>query len=151
MTANDADTIRELNEKVDFCREVDHPLLRVARIQPATRNPQDLLDPANWRSDTWITGDTPGITLGLSACGYHEDAKTEWGFHPLDGLADYFKRREADLDGCVIIVMDAYEADEKDVDHEQGAILVWPQRIVSVTPVEDTPLAELIAEREGGW
>src|SRR5690606_40011271 len=44
-----------------------------------------------------------------------------------------FSDREAHLDDCVVVEMDAYEADDKDEDAEHGAVLVWPQRIVSVT------------------
>lgn len=144
---NDETTVAHLRERVEFVREVGHELLHVVRIQPAFRDPQDLLDPATWQSRCWA-GYSDGMRLGVSACGYDPDANTEWGFHPLDQLANYFAAREADLNDCVIVEMLAYEADERDEDDGNGAVLVWPQRILSVTPVEETDLPKLLEALE---
>jgi len=128
-------TKRQLIEKVELCKKVNQDLIRVVRIQPASRDPQKLLDPANWESRSWA-GYSEGVGLGVSAC---------WD---IADLANYFSDREAHLDDCVVVEMDAYEADDKDEDAEHGAVLVWPQRIVSVTPLADTAFPLLVEHNE---
>lgn len=102
------------------------------RIQSADRDPVDLLDPADWRSETWIAGETDGTMLGVSAC--TDEA----------AVARYFADLDKIDEGCVLVVMEAIDADVPDADTDQGALLVWPQRIISTTPLGDTAIETLV-------
>ncbi len=132
MRTNDAATTAHLANQATTALEWGAEQFRCVRIQPAVRNPSDLLDPANWRSETWITGETDGTMLGVSAC-IDEAA-----------LGRYFSLLDKIDEGCVLVVMEAIEADVPDVDADQGALLVWPQRIISTTPLADTAIETLV-------
>jgi hypothetical protein len=64
------------------------------------------------------------VRRGVSAC------------RTIDDLYRYFAEREADIADCVVVEMEADIADEEDWDHQRGAILVYPRRIISVTPLD---------------
>lgn len=132
------------------------------RIQSGDRDPSELLDPARQTSSIWCgwadkqcpdcngdghdfvwldaadddmtmvrcetcvgTGRVDDTTRpGVSAC------------ETLDALYSYFAGRAADLEGAVVITMEADLAGEADWDEAEGAVLVRPTRIVGVEPVD---------------
>jgi hypothetical protein len=50
------------------------------------------------------------------------------------GLRRYLRERDADLSGDVIIEMRGELSEDRDLDADEGAILVFPKRIVGVSP-----------------
>jgi hypothetical protein len=146
----DEDTKQALIERVADRREIGHKLHRVVRIQPASRNPEDLLDPANWESRNWA-GYSDGTLLGVSTCGVASDHEVSMGVDRYQYLAGYFANRQANLKNCVVVELDAYEADDRDEDDTDwggSGFLVWPVAIVSVTPLDETTIPSLITEIE---
>jgi DnaJ-class molecular chaperone len=57
-------------------------------------------------------------------------------FPELDGLYRYMMRRDADLDGCVVVELEGRESADEDFDADEGALLVKPSRIVEVRQLE---------------
>jgi len=51
-------------------------------------------------------------------------------FPTLEGLYHYMLDRDADLDDCTIVELDAEPAREVDFDADEGAMLVIPTRIL---------------------
>jgi hypothetical protein len=51
----------------------------------------------------------------------------------------FYRIQQADRDAADLVIVElvGYRSDEQDEDHEAGAILVCPARIVSVTPISD--------------
>jgi hypothetical protein len=64
-------------------------------------------------------------------------------FPELEGLYHYMIVKEADLDDCVVVELEASTAEEADFDADQGAMLVIPTEIKGCKPV-DVDLAERI-------
>lgn len=97
------------------------------RIQDADRDPAELLDPAHQWSENWGGGSDP--KQGISVCA-NEDV-----------LAEYFAARrdcgyDADfLSTLVLVELDGDETGEDDEDASEGALLVFPTRIISVRPL----------------
>jgi hypothetical protein len=52
-----------------------------------------------------------------------------------DGLYRYMHKRDADMSGSVLVELEGRESDEPDFDADEGALLVFPTRIVRVTDV----------------
>jgi hypothetical protein len=67
-------------------------------------------------------------------------------FPRLEGLYRYMLIKDADLDDCVIVELEAEPADDVDFDADQGAMLVVPRSIVACADV-DRELVDRIAER----
>jgi hypothetical protein len=60
----------------------------------------------------------------------------------IDTLIDYFRVAGGYVDeDMVLVTLHGYHSDDQDEDHERGAILVCPTRIISAVPVP----AEMIA------
>jgi hypothetical protein len=121
------------------------------RLQSAKLDPAELLDPSTWASRSWGdlqptkrcprcigedcetcggSGEIDDVRYGVSAC------------LDLDDLIDYFADRECDysadyVDGLVVVTFEGQRAEDDDHDEEYGAVLAWPERIVSVDPVPD--------------
>jgi hypothetical protein len=53
-------------------------------------------------------------------------------FPDLDGLYRYMAARDADLEGSVLVELEGEPAEDDDFDADEGALLVFPTRIVSV-------------------
>lgn len=51
-------------------------------------------------------------------------------FPTLEGLCDYMLARDADLDDCVALELEAHRAGDVDFDADEGALLVIPTEIV---------------------
>lgn len=122
---------------------------RYVRLQSAKLDPADLLNTANWQSRQW--GDiAPMITCQCGqdpecercdGTGQYEDIR--YGVSAcldLNDLIDYFADRECDysdtyIDGLVVVTFEGQRAQDDDHDEDDGAVLAWPERIVSVDPV----------------
>lgn len=93
------------------------------RIQQPEHPVEWLLDPERQCSTSW---GVETVRAGVSVCA------------GLDGLASYLARVGIPVsDGCRIVELDGYEADEDDEDAALGALLIIPTRIVSDQPVGD--------------
>lgn len=57
-------------------------------------------------------------------------------FPKVEALYHYMLDKDADLDDCVIVQLEAEHADDVDFDADQGAMLVSPTGIVGCTPVD---------------
>jgi DnaJ-class molecular chaperone len=64
-------------------------------------------------------------------------------FPTVEGLYRYMLAKEADLEGCVLVTMEASPAEDVDFDADQGALLVLPVEILAREPV-DLDLAERV-------
>jgi hypothetical protein len=69
-------------------------------------------------------------------------------FPTLEGLYHYMLANKADLDGCVIVELDAQRAEDVDFDADQGAMLVIPTRIVDCAGVDRGIAADVRARSE---
>lgn len=142
------------------------------RIQDADRDPQSLLDPATWVSATWVSatwtpdreqcpacdgaGSVPGDEdddgFFCQACDGHGDIARQprrgvSACATIGELARYMDGHWGDVRGTVIIELEGDLSD--DDDHDDDAVLVLPERIVSVTPVAQVPeMAGVLARDE---
>ena len=67
-------------------------------------------------------------------------------FPTLDGLYHYMLAKDADLDACVVLELEAQPADDVDFDADQGAMLVIPTEIYDCARVDRDRL-ELVKTR----
>lgn len=131
--------------------------MKAYRIQPADRDPSLLLQPEHQVSRCWTYTERPcpecngegrfwhyGEEVTCKACGgegWVEDVRHGVSAClTLDDLKAYFLSRGADLEGTVLIEMEAEMAEDEDFDADAGAVLVIPYEIVRVTPIEETGL-----------
>ena len=70
-------------------------------------------------------------------------------FPEVDGLYRYMLKRDADLDGCLLVELDGEESEDEDFDADEGALLIRPTAIVDVRPVDDERVRELRRELAG--
>ena len=54
-------------------------------------------------------------------------------FPDVDGLYRYMRRREADIDGSLLVELEGEPAEDEDFDADEGALLIRPTRIVNVS------------------
>lgn len=54
-------------------------------------------------------------------------------FPDREGLYRYMRGRDADIDGSLLVELEGEPSDDEDFDADEGALLVRPTRIVSVT------------------
>ncbi|GIG27277.1 MULTISPECIES: hypothetical protein [Cellulomonas] len=101
------------------------------RIQEACRPVAQLLDAEYQTSLSYCTGTERS---GVSACRSVEDLAT---YLAISGMP-------WDPETFVLVEVDADLADVEDEDHDLGARLVIPTKIIAVTPVMDTGLLDLI-------
>jgi hypothetical protein len=64
-------------------------------------------------------------------------------FPAREGLYRYLAERDAEAEGKVVVELEGQLSDERDLDADCGALLVHPERIVAVEPL-DTELVEEI-------
>lgn len=102
------------------------------RIQPAARDTADLLDESTWESRNWNDEWAP-TRHGVSVCG------------SIDDLVGYFRVAGGWIDDCVLVELDGYYSHDDDEDAANGALLVCPTAIISVTPVSDELIARIYA------
>jgi hypothetical protein len=67
-------------------------------------------------------------------------------FPTREGLYRYLAERNANLEGKVVVELEGRPSEERDLDADAGALLVLPERIVSVVPL-DVELIEAVRER----
>lgn len=120
------------------------------RIQERDRDPADLLLPQNWTSTVWV-GEVYRPCPACDGAGYdivdeqredcpdcdgsgEVDDSTRRGVSCCRSLADlyaYFASRSATLDDVVVIELEGTLSEDEDWDADEGAVLVYPTRIVS--------------------
>jgi hypothetical protein len=64
-------------------------------------------------------------------------------FPTLGGLYRYLAERGADPDGKVVVELEGRLSEERDLDADAGALLVHPERIVAIRPLDVEVLASL--------
>jgi hypothetical protein len=67
-----------------------------------------------------------------------------------DGLYRYMLRRDTDLEGSLLVELEGRESDDVDFDADEGALLVFPTRIVEVGEVDGARVDELKRELAAG-
>ena len=67
-------------------------------------------------------------------------------FPEVDGLYRYMLKRDADLDGCLLVELEGEESEDEDFDADEGALLIRPTRIVDTRPVDTERIAQLRRE-----
>jgi hypothetical protein len=53
-------------------------------------------------------------------------------FPTLPGLIRYLRERDTDLSGDVFLELEGKLSDDRDLDADEGAILIFPERIVAI-------------------
>lgn len=69
-------------------------------------------------------------------------------FPAREGLYRYLAEKDAAVDGKVVVELEGTLSEERDLDADAGALLVCPERIVEISPL-DARLMEEIADRLG--
>ena len=64
-------------------------------------------------------------------------------FQDPDGLYRYMLRRDTDMDDSVLVELEGTESDEPDFDADEGALLVFPTRIVKAIQLDRDRIGEL--------
>jgi len=67
-------------------------------------------------------------------------------FPTREGLYRYLAERNANVEGKVVVELEGRPSDERDLDADAGALLLLPERIVSVVPL-DVELIRAVRER----
>lgn len=67
-------------------------------------------------------------------------------FPTREGLYRYLAERNANVEGKVMVELEGRPSEERDLDADAGALLVLPERIVSVVPL-DVELIKAVRER----
>lgn len=136
------------------------------RIHPASRDPQTLLDPENWRSSAWNGAPIRDCRGCIDCCDddWHR-GEPEWrrcyGEHLVEdvrhgvsvcrdeeALINYLAHTGADFTDTVLVELEGEYADEEGHDAELGEILIFPSRIVSVRPADDEFIEAVAARRD---
>jgi hypothetical protein len=67
-------------------------------------------------------------------------------FPAREGLYRYLAEKDAELEGRIVVELEGTISEERDLDADAGALLVCPERVVAVSPL-DLELIERIRER----
>ena len=131
------------------------------RVEPGDRDPQDLLDPENQRTEPW-SGTVRGRCDKCGGSGETEHEREDGStyvdecpackgsgeiddsvrkgvsvFPDEDGLYRYMLGRDADLDeACQLVEIAGPESEDEDFDADEGALLILPERIVDVRSLD---------------
>jgi hypothetical protein len=138
---------------VTFCRAGS--LARVTtyfRLHPEDENPEALLEPENQVSKPWGGADhgpcekcgSSGRLDGFGECpsckGSGEITDSERRgvsvFHDPDTLYRYMLRRDSDMDGSLLVELEGEQSEDVDFDADEGALLVFPKRIVKAVDID---------------
>jgi hypothetical protein len=129
------------------------------RLHPETEDPQELLEPENQVSKPWGGADhgTCDKCRGSGRTTYrYDDVEYESEcpackgsgqitdtqrrgvsvFRNAETLFQYMRARDADMSGSVVVELEGHESDDVDFDADEGALLVFPTRIVGVRAAE---------------
>lgn len=52
-------------------------------------------------------------------------------------------RRDADMEGSIVVQVEGEESDDVDFDADEGALLVFPTRVVGTAPLDRERIAQL--------
>jgi hypothetical protein len=66
-------------------------------------------------------------------------------FPARQGLYRYLAERNAELEGKIVVELEGRLSDERDLDADAGALLVHPERIVTMQPLDPELVAEIRA------
>ena len=69
-------------------------------------------------------------------------------FPDADGLLRYMLRRDADLEGCLLVELEGERSDDVDFDADEGALLVFPRSIRGVSRLDARRVRRLRREVE---
>jgi hypothetical protein len=129
------------------------------RLHPEDEDPQELLEPENQVSKPWGGADLGACDKCGQSCrttyrhdgeeyedvcptckGSGEITETQRRgvsvFRSPDTLYEYMLRRDSDMANSVLVELEGTESDDPDWDADEGALLVFPKRIVHVTDVD---------------
>src|SRR5215211_4398763 len=129
------------------------------RLHPEHEDPQELLEPENQISKPWGGVDhgpcdkcraTGRCTFRRDGRQYEDECPTCKGtgeitepqrrgvsvFRDPDTLYSYMLRRDTDMEDSKLVELEGTESDDVDYDADEGALLVFPTRIVRVVDVD---------------
>jgi DnaJ-class molecular chaperone len=66
-----------------------------------------------------------------------------------DGLYRYMVKRDADLDGVVVVELQGEESSDEDFDADDGALLIRPSKVVDTRPLDRERIAQIKRELRG--
>lgn len=117
---------------------------------------EDLLEPERWESRVWVgqayrrcadcvgsgvvyeDSETSSTCTACRGRGEVEDVRRGVSCcRSLDELRNYFAGRDATIDYDVVVELEATLSEDDDWDEEDGAVLVYPTRIVRVRPADE--------------
>ena len=119
------------------------------RIDRATRDHAELLDPENWLSFHWSSytrtcrgcEDCGGTRETILRC--YGETIVDDARHGVsvcrdeDDLIEYLAQVGPDMDNCVLVELTGEYSDDTGHDEEIGEYLIFPSEVLSVTPVTD--------------
>jgi hypothetical protein len=129
------------------------------RLHPEDEDPQVLLEPENQVSKPWGGADrgpcdkcgASGSLDGFGECptclgtGHITDSERRGVsvFPTPDSLYRYMLRRDSDMAGSQLVELEGDPSEDVDFDAEQGALLVFPRRIVRADPLDRNRIEQL--------
>lgn len=129
------------------------------RLHPEDEDPEDLLKPENQVSKPWGGADhgpcdkchSSGRLDGFGDCptckgtGQITDSERRGvSVHAdPDTLYRYMLRRDSDMDGSLLVELEGTESHDVDFDADEGALLVFPTRIVRAIDVDRDRIEQL--------
>jgi hypothetical protein len=132
------------------------------RLHPDDESPEELLEPENQVSKPWGGADrgpcdkcgTSGRLGGFGECpacrgsGEITDSQRRGVsvFSDPDGLYRYMLKRDTDMDGSLLVELEGTVSEDPDFDADEGALLVFPTRIVRAIDLDRGRIGELKRE-----
>lgn len=136
------------------------------RLHPDDEDPQELLEPENQVSKPWGGADHGACdkcgcrgrcTFRYNGREWEDDCPTCKGtgqitdsqrrgvsvFPDPDGLYRYMVRRDTDMADSLIVELEGQLSDDVDFDADEGALLVFPTRIIEAKPVDQDRIGAL--------
>ena len=141
------------------------------RLHPDHADPQELLEPENQVSSPWVGADHGPCDKcrGEGRCTFRSRG-SEWEdecptckgtgeitesqrrgvsvFREADELYRYIVKRETDATGSILVELEGKLSDDVDFDADEGALLVFPTRIVATAEIDRGRIDELKTEVE---
>jgi hypothetical protein len=133
------------------------------RLHPDDEDPEDLLDRENQVSKPWGGADhgpcdkchESGRLQAYGECptcrGTGQITESERRgvsvFRDPDGLYRYMLRRDSDMEDSLLVELEGVPSDDPDFDADEGALLVFPTRIVRTIDLDRDRIDELKRER----
>jgi hypothetical protein len=66
-----------------------------------------------------------------------------------DGLYRYMIKRDAELDGCLVVELEGEPSPDEDFDADEGALLIRPTRVADARPLNRERLEQIARELSG--